>query len=78
MFTHIVFFKLKEATNENVEKASEILNSMEGQIAELKGLEVGIDVVGVLGVGVVGAPPKVVRGCPLCPYQKDFVVLVSI
>ena len=42
------------------------------------GCEVGIDVVGVLGVGVVGVPPKVVRGCPLCPYQKDFVVLVSL
>ena len=26
----------------------------------------------------VGVPAKVVRGCPLCPYQKDFVVLVSI
>lgn len=45
MFTHIVFFKLKEATKENIQKASEILNNMEGQIPELKGLEVGIDVV---------------------------------
>jgi len=41
MFTHIVFFKLK-----NIEKASEarnILLSMEGKIPQLKGLEVGVD-----------------------------------
>jgi len=42
MFTHIVFFKLK-----NKDKASEarnILLSMEGKIPQLKGLEVGEDV----------------------------------
>lgn len=41
MFTHIVFFKLK-----NIEQASEarnILLSMEGKIPQLKGLEVGVD-----------------------------------
>lgn len=44
MFTHIVFFKLKDATKENVEKAEEILLSMEGKIPELKNLEVGVDI----------------------------------
>ncbi|MCB2293431.1 Dabb family protein [Clostridium algoriphilum] len=42
MFTHIVFFKLK-----NIEQATEaknILLSMEGKIQQLKGLEVGVDV----------------------------------
>lgn len=45
MFTHIVFFKLKEATRDNVDKVKNILLSMEGRINELKGLEVGLDVI---------------------------------
>lgn len=45
MFTHIVFFKLKEATQDNVDKAKEILLSMNGNIPELKELEVGVDVI---------------------------------
>ena len=44
MFTHIVLFKLKEATKENIEKARDILASMEGKIPELKYLEVGVDI----------------------------------
>ncbi|WP_461615776.1 Dabb family protein [Clostridium sp. Marseille-QA1073] len=43
MFTHIVFFKLKEATYENLQKAKNILLSMEGNIPMLKYLEVGVD-----------------------------------
>ncbi|MEQ8155138.1 MAG: Dabb family protein [Clostridiaceae bacterium] len=43
MFTHIVFFKLKEANEENLKKAEEIFKSMEGKIPELKYLEVGVD-----------------------------------
>ena len=42
MFTHIVFFKLKN--KEQAPEARNILLSMEGQIPELKGLEVGVDV----------------------------------
>ena len=42
MFTHIVFFKLKN--KEQVMEARNILLSMEGKIPELKGLEVGMDV----------------------------------
>lgn len=41
MFTHIVFFKLKDT--EKVTEARAILLSMEGKIPELKGLEVGVD-----------------------------------
>lgn len=44
MFTHIVFFKLSNPTKDNLNKAEDILKSMEGKIPELKGLEVGIDV----------------------------------
>ncbi len=44
MFTHIVFFNLAEATPANIEKAKNILLAMEGQIPELKYLEVGVDV----------------------------------
>lgn len=45
MFTHIVLFKLKEPTKENLEFIEKTLLSMNGQIKELKELEVGIDVV---------------------------------
>lgn len=43
MFTHIVFFKLKDPTKENLIKAKTILMSMSGNIPMLKFLEVGID-----------------------------------
>ncbi|WP_291582868.1 Dabb family protein [Clostridium sp. UBA6640] len=43
MFTHIVFFKLKETTYENLQKAKNILLSMEENIPMLKYLEVGLD-----------------------------------
>lgn len=45
MFTHIVLFKLKEPTVDNVKFVEETLLSMEGKIKELKELEVGVDVV---------------------------------
>lgn len=45
MFTHIVFFKAKEPTKENLEFLKKILLSMDGNIKELKQLEVGIDVI---------------------------------
>ena len=44
MFTHIVFFKLKDDSQENVEKVAAILNAMKGKIPELKEIEVGIDI----------------------------------
>lgn len=45
MFTHIVFFKLKEPTKENLRFLEETLLSMNGNIKELKQLEVGVDVI---------------------------------
>lgn len=45
MFTHIVLFKAKEPTQENLEFLKKTFLSMEGNIKELKELEVGIDVV---------------------------------
>jgi hypothetical protein len=45
MFTHIVFFKLKDRDSANLNKAKEILLGMEGKIPMLKELTVGIDVV---------------------------------
>ena len=44
MFTHVVLFKLKDNSKENMEKARDILLSMEGKIEYLKGLTVGTDV----------------------------------
>ena len=45
MITHIVLFKLKERTPEGIEKAKEILLSMEGKVEQLRHLEVGIDLI---------------------------------
>lgn len=45
MFTHIVLFKAKEPTKENLEFLNKTLLSMKGNIKELKELEVGVDVV---------------------------------
>jgi hypothetical protein len=45
VFTHIVLFKLKEPTVENVKFVAETLLSMNGNIKELKELEVGMDVI---------------------------------
>ncbi|MFF2481534.1 Dabb family protein [Paenibacillus sp. NPDC058071] len=44
MITHIVFFKLKDGSPENVEKTAQVLRNMEGKIDVLKYIEVGIDV----------------------------------
>jgi hypothetical protein len=43
VFTHIVFFKLAEPSELNVETAKNILLGMEGNIPTLKYLEVGVD-----------------------------------
>lgn len=45
LFTHIVFFRLKDKSQENVNKARDILLAMEGKIEELKYLHVGVDLV---------------------------------
>ena len=44
MFTHIVLFKAKEPTKENLQFLEKTFLSMNGNIKELKQLEVGIDV----------------------------------
>lgn len=45
MITHIVLFKLKERTPEGIEKARDILLSMEGKVEQLRHLEVGVDLI---------------------------------
>lgn len=45
MITHIVFFKLRDRSEENIRKTRDVLASMEGKIPQLRSLEVGIDVV---------------------------------
>ena len=45
MFTHIVLFKAKEPTKENLEFLEKTFLSMNGNIKELKELEVGVDVI---------------------------------
>ena len=43
MITHIVLFKLKDRSRQNMEKASDVLLGMRGRIPQLRHLEVGID-----------------------------------
>lgn len=45
MITHIVLFKLKEATPELVEAAKSRLLSMQGKVELLRHLEVGVDLI---------------------------------
>jgi hypothetical protein len=45
MVTHIVFFRLKEATPEKLAEAKGVLLGMEGKIEQLRHLEAGIDVI---------------------------------
>lgn len=43
MITHVVLFKLKNPTPENLEKTKEVLLNMEGKIPQLREIVVGID-----------------------------------
>lgn len=43
MFYHVVMFKLKDNSNENMDKVKELLLSMDGKIPELKKITVGKD-----------------------------------
>lgn len=43
MFTHIVFFKLKDRSQRSVGKARDVLLGMKGRIPQLRHLEVGSD-----------------------------------
>jgi hypothetical protein len=43
MIKHIVCFKLKDNSAENCEKAKEVLLSMQGNVPQLRGIEVGVD-----------------------------------
>lgn len=45
MIAHIVLFKLKEHTPEGIEKAKQLLLSMDGKVEMLRHLEVGVDVI---------------------------------
>lgn len=43
MIKHIVCFKLKDNSEENCLKAKEVLLSMQGNVPQLRGIEVGVD-----------------------------------
>jgi len=44
MLTHIVLFKLKDKSEDNIQKTKEVLLGLEGKIPFLKFIEVGNDV----------------------------------
>lgn len=43
MIKHIVCFRLKDNSSENCERAADILRSMEGNVPQIKSIEVGVD-----------------------------------
>ena len=45
MIKHIVFFKLKDPSAENIERTVQVLRDMQGKIPQLRSLEVGADVI---------------------------------
>ncbi|KKO52826.1 Dabb family protein [Paenibacillus sp. DMB20] len=45
MIKHIVFFKLKDPTAENIERTVQVLRDMQGKIPQLRSLEAGSDVI---------------------------------
>ncbi|SMF78051.1 Stress responsive A/B Barrel Domain [Paenibacillus uliginis N3/975] len=45
MIKHIVFFKLKEPTTDNIERTVQVLRDMQGKIPQLRSLEVGSDII---------------------------------
>jgi hypothetical protein len=44
MLTHIVLFKLKDKSNENIQKTKDVLLGLQGKIPYLKFIEVGTDI----------------------------------
>ncbi|MBI1823740.1 MAG: Dabb family protein [Nitrospirae bacterium] len=43
MITHVVLFKLKDPSPENLQKSKEVLLNMEGKIPQLREIVVGVD-----------------------------------
>ena len=43
MVTHVVMFRLKDRSDENIRKAGEVLLSMKGRVEQLRHIEVGTD-----------------------------------
>ena len=78
MITHIVLFKLKERTPEGVDKARDILLSMEGKIEQLRHLEVGSDLIHSERSADVSLVTKFdtledLQGYQVHPYHADVV-----
>ncbi len=46
MLTHVVMFKLKEATPEIVDETVATLRGLQGNVPQVRGLEVGADLIG--------------------------------
>lgn len=44
MLTHIVFYRLKDKSQESLDKLKEVFMSMQGKIEQLKSIEIGIDI----------------------------------
>lgn len=44
MITHVVLFRLKDRSAENIERTRAVLAGLEGEVPSLRSLEVGVDV----------------------------------
>jgi Stress responsive A/B Barrel Domain. len=45
MLTHIVLFKLKDRSPQSVARAADVLRSLQGNVPNLRALEVGVNIV---------------------------------
>lgn len=45
MITHVVLFRLKDRSPENIDKAKKVLEGLSGMVPVLRHLEVGVDLV---------------------------------
>jgi len=45
VITHVVLFKLKDRSPENIDKAKKVLEGLSGMVPVLRHLEVGVDVI---------------------------------
>jgi len=45
MIRHIVLFRLSDRSTQNIRQAADVLRGLAGKVPQLRGLEVGVDVV---------------------------------
>lgn len=71
MIQHVVLFRLKDTSAENVQKTKEILLSMDGNVPMLRGIQVGVDLLHSGRSFDIGLFVKLDDMAALEAYQND-------